>query len=163
MICTYQRLVDMKKICHVTRKLLTMTPQIENGKTTPLSIPDLYYCARNCRSLILLPQWLRVEGISATLSYYLGEKLQCSRDFWIFGINCKGGDGERPYVDLTRYNTCTAQSSPVQGHPTWGHFTLRSRILRWQATSGNIWQPRHKHIHGQYILIRLHWCQQDNA
>ena len=58
MISTYQRLVDMKKICHVTRKLLTMTPQIENGKTTvtPPSTSDLYYCVRNCRSFILLPQ-----------------------------------------------------------------------------------------------------------
>ena len=56
MISTYQRLVDMKKICHVTRELLTMKPQIENGKTTPPSTSDLYYCARNCRSLILLPQ-----------------------------------------------------------------------------------------------------------
>ena len=47
-LSTYQRLSDREKICHVAWKLLTMTPQITNTKTTPMSSPDSYYCARNC-------------------------------------------------------------------------------------------------------------------
>ena len=39
---------DSKKFCHVARKLLTMTPQMVNTKTTPLFSPDNYYCTRNC-------------------------------------------------------------------------------------------------------------------
>jgi len=32
----------------------------------------------------------------------------------------------------------TARSSPVHEHPKWEHFTVRSRIWRWQAVSENI-------------------------